>query len=75
MELVCDKVRLDFGVAFDGVGILDDVFMSADVVEAKDLVEALHDFAHLAQFVFIIRCKDDLFHKLQSIGSIPFCIK
>ena len=62
VELVRDEVRLDLGVAFDGVGVLDDVLVAADVFEAQDLVEAVHNFAHLAQFVFIIGGKDDLFH-------------
>ncbi len=60
--LVRDEVRLDLGVAFDGVGILNDVLMATDVVEAQDLVEALHDFAHLAQLVFIVGGEYDLFH-------------
>ena len=60
--LVRDEVRLDLGVALDGVGILDNVFMATDVVEAQDLVEAFHDFAHLAQLVFVIGGEYDLFH-------------
>ena len=68
MELVGDKVRLDLGGAFDGVGILDDVLMAADIFEAQDLIASFresgtgHDFAHFAQFVLVIGGEYDLFH-------------
>ena len=62
MELVGDKVRLDLGVAFDGVGVLDDIFVAADVFKTQDLIEAFHDFAHLAQLVLVIGGEYDLFH-------------
>ena len=72
---VRDEVRLDLGVAFDGISILDDVLVAADVFEAQDLVKALHNFAHFAQLVLVIGGKYYLFHKLQSIGSMPCCIR
>ena len=62
MIAVCDKVCLDLGIAFDGVGIFNDVLVTANVVKTQDLIKAFHNLAHLAQFVFVIGGEDDLFH-------------
>ena len=70
MVLVGDEVRLDLGVAFNGVGVFNDVLVTADVFEAQDLIEAFHDFAHLAQLVFVIGGEDDLFHFSLVLGIV-----
>ena len=75
MVAVRDEVRFDLSIALNGVGILNDFLVAADVVETQNLIEAVHDFAHLEQFVLVVGGEYDLFHKLQSIGSIPFCIR
>jgi hypothetical protein len=50
------------GVAFNGVGILNDFLMASDIVEAQNLIVPFHDFAHLAQLVLIVGGKYYLFH-------------
>jgi len=70
VELVGDEVGLDLGVAFDGVGIFDDFLMAADFLKAHDLIEAVHDFAHLAQFVLIVCSEYDLFHFSLVLGIV-----